>query len=111
VILGKLRHCLNWHLPEQKRYLATKAMIDAFIQAIQEKGLKAVIPPRSNRLVARDCDWFVYTWLNAFSVKSNITDECFLDLTNSPETTWALFASFLLSFGYVEMSTEPRTPV
>jgi transposase len=33
---------------------------DAFIQAIQEKGMKAVIPPRSNRLVKRDCDWFVY---------------------------------------------------
>ena len=33
---------------------------DAFIHAIQEKGMKAVIPPRSNRLVPRDCDWFVY---------------------------------------------------
>jgi transposase len=33
---------------------------DAFIQAIKEKGMKAVIPPRSNRLVQRDCDWFVY---------------------------------------------------
>ena len=33
---------------------------DTFIKAIQEKGMKAVIPPRSNRLVPRDCDWFVY---------------------------------------------------
>ncbi|MDP3007491.1 MAG: transposase, partial [Methylococcales bacterium] len=33
---------------------------DTFIQAIQEKSMKAVIPPRSNRLVQRDCDWFVY---------------------------------------------------
>ena len=33
---------------------------DAFIQAIQEQGMQAVIPPRSNRMAPRDCDWFVY---------------------------------------------------
>jgi transposase len=33
---------------------------DDFIQAIQKKGMQAVIPPRSNRIVLRDCDWFVY---------------------------------------------------
>ena len=33
---------------------------DAFIQAIQDKGMQAVIPPRRNRLNPRDCDWFVY---------------------------------------------------
>jgi len=38
---------------------------------------------------------------------SNITDACFHDLTSLPETIWALFASFLHSFGYVEMATEP----
>ncbi|PPD44724.1 MAG: hypothetical protein CTY16_11560 [Methylobacter sp.] len=33
---------------------------DAFIQAIQDKGMQAVIPPRSNRIAPRGCDWFVY---------------------------------------------------
>jgi transposase len=33
---------------------------DAFVQAIQERGMQAVIPPRSNRIAPRDCDWFVY---------------------------------------------------
>jgi transposase len=33
---------------------------DAFIQAIQEQGMQAVISPRSNRMAPRDCDWFVY---------------------------------------------------
>jgi len=29
---------------------------DAFVPAIQEKGMQAVIPPRSNRIAPRDCD-------------------------------------------------------
>jgi transposase len=33
---------------------------DTFVQAIQERGMQAVIPPRSNRIAPRDCDWFVY---------------------------------------------------
>ena len=33
---------------------------DAFIRAIQERGMQAVIPPRSNRIAPRGCDWFVY---------------------------------------------------
>jgi transposase len=33
---------------------------DAFIQAIQDRKMEAVIPPRNNRLAPRDCDWFVY---------------------------------------------------
>lgn len=33
---------------------------DAFIQAIQDREMEAVIPPRNNRLAPRDCDWFVY---------------------------------------------------
>ena len=33
---------------------------DAFVQAIQERGMQAVIPPRSNRIAPRECDWFVY---------------------------------------------------
>ena len=33
---------------------------DAFVQAIQEKGMQAVIPPRSNRIAPRDCDGLVY---------------------------------------------------
>ena len=33
---------------------------DAFIQAIQNKGMQAIIPSRSNRLDPRECDWFVY---------------------------------------------------
>ena len=33
---------------------------DTFVQAIQEKGMQAVIPPRSNRIAPRDCDWFLY---------------------------------------------------
>lgn len=83
---------------------------DAFIRAIQEKGILAVIPPRSNRLVQRDCDWFVYKerhLIECFFGKHNIIDACFHDLTNSLEITWALFVSCRLLFGYVEMSTEP----
>ena len=33
---------------------------DAFVHAIQERGMQAVIPPRCNRITPRDCDWFVY---------------------------------------------------
>jgi len=33
---------------------------DAFVQAILDKGMQAVIPPRSNRITPRECDWFVY---------------------------------------------------
>lgn len=44
-----------------KAILADKAYdSDAFIQAIQNKKMQAVIPSRSNRLNPRDCDWFVY---------------------------------------------------
>jgi integrase len=40
--------------------------------------------------------------------KSNITDGYFHALINWLEISWALFASFLLSFGFGEMSTEPN---
>ncbi|SFN12470.1 IS5 family transposase [Nitrosomonas communis] len=33
---------------------------DAFFQTLTEKGVEPVIPPRSHRFNARDCDWFVY---------------------------------------------------
>jgi transposase len=33
---------------------------DAFVHAIQERGMQAIIPPRCNRIAPRDCDWFVY---------------------------------------------------
>ncbi|MGZ8932844.1 MAG: transposase [Halobacteriota archaeon] len=33
---------------------------DAFIQAITEKGLEPVIPPKSNSNHPRICDWAVY---------------------------------------------------
>jgi len=33
---------------------------DAFVQTIRERGIPAVIPPRSNRIEPRGCDWFVY---------------------------------------------------
>jgi transposase len=33
---------------------------DAFVQAVQEKGLEVVIPPKSNRNHPRICDWVVY---------------------------------------------------
>lgn len=33
---------------------------DALVQAIQTRGMEAVIPPRSNRTEPRTVDWFVY---------------------------------------------------
>ena len=33
---------------------------DAFIQTLNEKAIEPVIPPRSNRINPRDCDWFAY---------------------------------------------------
>jgi transposase len=33
---------------------------DTFVEAIRQQGMQAVIPPRSNRVAPRDCDWFVY---------------------------------------------------
>ncbi|MGH8497376.1 MAG: IS5 family transposase [Methylococcales bacterium] len=33
---------------------------DRFIAAIEARGMEAVIPARSNRTQARECDWFVY---------------------------------------------------
>ncbi len=31
----------------------------AFMQAIEARGMQAVIPPRCNRLDLHECDWFV----------------------------------------------------
>jgi len=33
---------------------------DAFVQAVEARGMAAVIPPRGNRIEVRECDWFVY---------------------------------------------------
>ena len=33
---------------------------DPFIAAIETRGMEAIIPPRSNRRQARECNWFVY---------------------------------------------------
>lgn len=33
---------------------------DALVKAIQERGMEAVIPPRSHRTEGRSCNWFVY---------------------------------------------------
>lgn len=33
---------------------------DPLVQAIEERGMKPVIPPRSGRTQVRECDWFVY---------------------------------------------------
>ena len=33
---------------------------DAFIQALQDKGIEPIIPPRSNRLNPRQCVSFLY---------------------------------------------------
>jgi len=33
---------------------------DAFVRAIQARDMEAVIPPRSHRTEARECDWFIY---------------------------------------------------
>ena len=33
---------------------------DAFLAWLKEKGIKAVIPPKSNRKEQRDCDWWHY---------------------------------------------------
>ena len=34
---------------------------DKFVAAIQARGMEAVIPPRSNRIEPRPCNWFVYS--------------------------------------------------
>jgi transposase len=76
---------------------------DAFMRAIQEQGMQAVIPPRSNRMAPRDCDWFVYKerqLIECFFNKIKLNEECFLDLKSLPEIIWALPASFRHSFGY-----------
>jgi transposase len=33
---------------------------DRLVQAIRERGMEAIIPPRSHRKEPRECDWFVY---------------------------------------------------
>jgi transposase len=33
---------------------------DALIEAIEARGMEAVIPPRSNRTEPRECNWFIY---------------------------------------------------
>jgi transposase len=58
---------------------------DAFEQAIRAKNMQPVIPPRSNRVAPRECDWFVYKerhLIECFSVKSNTIEECSHDLKN-----------------------------
>lgn len=52
---------------ELLRDVATEAVLgdkgydsDTFIQKLAERGIEAVIPPRSNRNAPRPCDWHVY---------------------------------------------------
>lgn len=33
---------------------------DAFVRAVLERGMAAVVPPRANRKEPRECDWFAY---------------------------------------------------
>jgi transposase len=33
---------------------------DTLVQAVEARGMEAVIPPRSHRTEMRECDWFVY---------------------------------------------------
>ena len=33
---------------------------DAFLQSLQIRAIKAVIPPKSNRIINRDCDFALY---------------------------------------------------
>ncbi len=58
---------------------------DTFIRAIQEKGILAVIPPRRNRLIPRDCDcdWFVY--------KERHLIECFFGKINHYRRVFSRF--------------------
>ena len=37
---------------------------DNFIQSLQDRGITAVIPPKSNRKVQRDCDFALYAERN-----------------------------------------------
>lgn len=37
---------------------------DSFIQSLQVRGITAVIPPKSNRKVQRDCDFALYAERN-----------------------------------------------
>jgi transposase len=78
---------------------------------IQAKGLQAVIPPRNHRFVPRDCDGFVYKkrhLIECFFSKIKHYRRVFSRFDKLARNVWALFASFLLSFGFVEMSTEPN---
>ena len=56
---------------------------DAFIQALIDRGIHPIIPPRSNRINPRDCDWFEY--------KKRHLIECFF---NKIKQYWRIFSRF-----------------
>ena len=48
-------------LVEPKALLADKGYdADSFVGSLEARGIKVVIPPKSNRLVKRDCDFTLY---------------------------------------------------
>ena len=83
---------------------------DAFVKVVEERGMQAIIPPRSNRLNPRVYDRHLY--------KERHLVECFFqqDQALSPHlfafrkpltTSWPSCTWLLSSFGLDEMSTEP----
>ena len=59
--IGQAENLLALTPEGAKALLADKGYdCDAFIQAINDKGLEPIIPPKSNRNNPRTCDWVVY---------------------------------------------------
>jgi transposase len=75
---------------------------DPLVQAIKERGMKPVIPPRSGRTQARECDWFVYKerhLIECFFNKIKHYRIIFSRYENEPVTTWDFYASSQHSSG------------
>jgi transposase len=84
---------------------------DPLVQAIKERGMKPVIPPRSGRTQARECDWFVYKerhLIECFFNKIKHYRIIFSRYENEPVTTWDFYTSSQHSSGCGDTSTEPK---
>jgi transposase len=64
---------------------------DAILEYLEKRGATAVIPPKANRTVQRDCDWWLYKerhlvecffqrlkWFRRIATRYDKSDESFL---------------------------------
>ena len=78
---------------------------DALLNALEQRDIAPVIPPKANRKEPRDCDYaptVSATLSSDFSTKLSTFVRSQRATTNSPEISWPQFSWFRLSFCLTE---------